>query len=315
MHRHSRRPLLDWVKRGHLAPAQLPEALRLADLPPAPARWQGLFDRLLLLLGCLCLGAGLIFFVAFNWQALGRLPRLGLVELPLLAMMLVLWRVRLSDGARQGLLCLCALNLGALLALVGQTYQTGADPWQLFALWAMLLLPWALLGKSPLLWTFSWLLAQLALVLYWRLGLFALFFSFDEEGLAWCLTLLNALLWGLLWGLPARYKVMPAYLPALMAGLGVTLLALLALFDAASAWIWPVWLLWLGAAYGCWHHSFITGLAMGCLSVIVVLLAALGKWMEPDVNGFLLLSLIAIGLSVAASRWLQQQRGHHAANQ
>jgi uncharacterized membrane protein len=285
MHRHSRRPLLDWVKRGHLAPAQLPEALRLADLPPAPPRWQGLFDRLLLLLGCLCLGAGLIFFVAFNWQALGRLPRLGLVELPLLAMMLVLWRVRLSDGARQGLLCLCALNLGALLA------------------------------KSPLLWTFSWLLAQLALVLYWRLGLFALFFSFDEEGLAWCLTLLNALLWGLLWGLPARYKVMPAYLPALMAGLGVTLLALLALFDAASAWIWPVWLLWLGAAYGCWHHSFITGLAMGCLSVIVVLLAALGKWMEPDVNGFLLLSLIAIGLSVAASRWLQQQRGHHAANQ
>ncbi|MGL4508235.1 MAG: DUF2157 domain-containing protein, partial [Aeromonas sobria] len=45
--------------------------------------------------------------------------------------------------------------------------------------------------------------------------------------------------------------------------------------------------------------------------LIAVILAALGKWMEPDINGFLLLSLIAIGLSVAAARWLQQQRRPH----
>ncbi|MGL4479759.1 MAG: DUF2157 domain-containing protein, partial [Aeromonas veronii] len=60
-----------------------------------------------------------------------------------------------------------------------------------------------------------------------------------------------------------------------------------------------------------WHHRFIAGLAMGCLSLIAVILAALGKWMEPDINGFLLLSLIAIGLSVTAARWLQQQRRSH----
>ena len=68
---------------------------------------------------------------------------------------------------------------------------------------------------------------------------------------------------------------------------------------------------WLGAACLRWHHRFIAGLAMGCLSLIAVTLAALGKWMEPDMNGFLLLSLIAIGLSVLASRWLQQQRRQH----
>ena len=88
-------------------------------------------------------------------------------------------------------------------------------------------------------------------------------------------------------------------------------LALLALFDAASPWVWPAWLAWLGAAYLRWHHRFIAGLAMGCLSLIAVILAALGKWMEPDMNGFLLLSLIAIGLSVTAARWLQQQRRQH----
>ena len=78
-----------------------------------------------------------------------------------------------------------------------------------------------------------------------------------------------------------------------------------------TAGIGPARLGWLAAAYLRWHHRFIAGLAMGCLSLIVVLLTALGKWMEPDVDGFLLLCLIAIGLSVAASRWLQQQRRSH----
>ena len=42
------------------------------------------------------------------------------------------------------------------------------------------MLPLAALGRSPLLWTLAWLLGQLALVLYWRLGLLDLFFSFNE---------------------------------------------------------------------------------------------------------------------------------------
>lgn len=311
MHRTSRQTLLDWVRRGRLAPDRLPAALALLALPPARARWQWLFDRLLLWLGTLCLGAGLVFFVAFNWQALGRLSRLALLELPLLAMLILLWKRPLTDSQRQALLLAVAINIGALLALVGQTYQTGADPWQLFATWALLLLPLAALGQSPLLWTLSWLLAQLALVLYWRLGLFNLFFAFDEEALGWCLSLFNAALWGALLLVPARFRLMPSWLPGLAAGLGVTLLALLSLFDAASPWVWPLWLGWLAAAYLRWHRRFIAGLAMGCLSVIAVILAALGKWMEPDINGFLLLSLIAIGLSVLASRWLQQQRRLH----
>ena len=277
MHFTSRQTLLDWVRRGRLARASLPAALALCELPPGPTRWQWLFDRLLLWLGSLCLGAGLVFFVAFNWQELGRLSRLALLELPLLAMLLLLWRKPLADSQRQ----------------------------------ALMLLPLAALGQSPLLWTLSWLLGQLALVLYWRLGLFNFFFAFNEEALGWCLTLFNAALWGILLLVPAHYRLMPSWLAGLAAGFGVTLLTLLALFDVASPWVWPAWLGWLAAAYLRWHHRFIAGLAMGCLSLIVVLLTALGKWMEPDVDGFLLLCLIAIGLSVAASRWLQQQRRPH----
>jgi hypothetical protein len=44
-------------------------------------------------------------------------------------------------AARTPLSLLALLNIGGLFAYFGQTYQTGADPWQLFSLWAALSLP------------------------------------------------------------------------------------------------------------------------------------------------------------------------------
>ncbi|MFM5464364.1 DUF2157 domain-containing protein [Aeromonas simiae] len=306
----SRAPLFEWVRRGHLAPQHLAQAERLLGLPPSKAQWQQLLDRLLLLLGTLCLAAGLIFFIAFNWHQLGRLSRLLLVTAPLLAVLLLGLRP-LTPPQRQALLLFAGLNLGGLLALIGQTYQTGADPWQLFALWAALLLPWALLGRSAVLWGLAWMLGQLALVLYWPLGIESLF-AFDEETLAWCLTLGNALLWGVLLALPRHLRPpLPTYLPALAAGLGATLLVLLNLFELTSPLAWVAWLGWLGAGYRLWHGSFLTGLALGALSVICVILVAVGKWVDIDMNGFLLLALLAITLSVLAVRWLKLGGGAH----
>ena len=121
-----------------------------------------------------------------------------------------------------------------------------------------MLLPLAALGQSPLLWTLSWLLGQLALVLYWRLGLFNFFFAFNEEALGWCLTLFNAVLWGILLLVPAHYRLMPSWLAGLAAGFGVTLLTLLALFDVASPGSGrPGSAGW--HAYLRWHHRFIAG--------------------------------------------------------
>ena len=46
---------------------------------------------------------------------------------------------------------LLSLLTGALLALSGQVYQTGADTFELFAWWAVLILPWVLVSRfSPL---------------------------------------------------------------------------------------------------------------------------------------------------------------------
>lgn len=127
--------------------AQLYGLATSAGEPPAVAR--ALRWGLLLVAGLL-LASGLIFWIAANWQAQTRMFKLGLIEaaLALSIVAACLWpRARLA-----ALLC-AHLVLGGLLAFVGQTYQTGADAWQLFAVWAALSLIWTLLARSDLLWT------------------------------------------------------------------------------------------------------------------------------------------------------------------
>jgi uncharacterized membrane protein len=94
-------------------------------------------------------GMGLIFWIAANWDTLGRTGRFALLQGCVAVMCAgALWRPALR--APLGLLALLAI--GGLFALFGQTYQTGADPWQLFAVWAALALPLCLGARSDVLW-------------------------------------------------------------------------------------------------------------------------------------------------------------------
>ena len=58
------------------------------------------------------------------------------------------------------------MSLGGLLAFFGQTYQTGADSWQLFALWAALDLPPCRGARSDFLWT-AWGPVAMAAIGLW----------------------------------------------------------------------------------------------------------------------------------------------------
>ena len=67
-----RNAIFDWAQQRRLAPAAVPMALRLAGVTPDAAQWRQFIDRLLLGLGVLMLATGTIFFLAANWQELGR---------------------------------------------------------------------------------------------------------------------------------------------------------------------------------------------------------------------------------------------------
>jgi uncharacterized membrane protein len=129
---------------------------------PSPALGKAL-QRSLAVVATLLLGAGIVFWVAANWQDQTRqfkfLALQGLLAGSFVAAM-VLQRARLA------LLLLVMLALGGLLAFVGQTYQTGADPWQLFAAWAALALLCVVAARSDLLWSFWVLIAGMGIALW-----------------------------------------------------------------------------------------------------------------------------------------------------
>lgn len=67
---------------------------------------------------------------------------------------------------RAALALLAFLTLGGVLAYFGQTYQTGADAWNLFALWAALSLPLVAAISSDLLWAPWQIVTSLAISLW-----------------------------------------------------------------------------------------------------------------------------------------------------
>lgn len=110
-----------------------------------PLSWSyGLF----VLFGAAQLAAGVIMFFAYNWR---DLPDLAKIALPQAAMALSFLVFGLSPkisplGQAAGALAI--VLIGVAMAVVGQVYQMGADPWGLFALWAAFALPLALIARS-----------------------------------------------------------------------------------------------------------------------------------------------------------------------
>jgi len=149
----------------YLSPAALTVALHMI---PTPLAWRRFLENALLWLGTtLCL-AGVIFFFAYNWATMNRFAKFGILETGLLAMLLfITWRGLEALSSKAALLG-AAVLLGALLAVYGQVYQTGADVFTLFLTWAILIIPWVMLGHFAPLWLLLLVLFNLSFMLYWN---------------------------------------------------------------------------------------------------------------------------------------------------
>jgi len=139
----------------------------------ALAGWPVFLRKTALSLSCLLLASAGICWVAANWQHASRLAKLaGVQALLAVIVLLAAWayrRGRANDHNFSAAACLTGLAgvcTGALLALVGQIYQTGADTWELFLLWAVLLLPWLLATRTVFLALLLAVLLNVSLALY-----------------------------------------------------------------------------------------------------------------------------------------------------
>src|SRR5262249_49810957 len=146
---------------------------------------------------------------------------------------LLAWRVGLERATGKAALVAAALLVGALLALVGQAYQTSADTYELFTAWALAILPWVLVGRLAALWLFWVGLVNLAAILYFHVfgGLLWSVFG-TVELLGWLFGLNTAAL--TLWEMLARRGI--AWLNERWA-LRVLATACVACITALTVWV------------------------------------------------------------------------------
>lgn len=311
----SRGQLITWIEQGAIPPDRIDKALKVAGVIPTPKAWRRFVEDLLLWGGGLALSFSLVFFIAYNWARIGHWLKFGLVEALLALTIYVYCRWREPPAVGKLSLLAASICLGVLLALFGQVYQTGADPWQLFFSWALLMLPWTLIARFPVLWLLWLLLLNIAACLYhqalwWGNGwghygsagfLQAAFFINTAALVAWEF-LAQRLAW-----LSGRWAV------RLLATVGCLALTLLVLHDwftrdhiAQVALI--LWGGWLAAVY--YHYRRrqpdLFMLVLFCLSLLVVGIAFVGEfilhWLSFE--GLLLFAMAVLAMCAAAVYWL-----------
>jgi len=296
---------------GVLPEKDVSRALAACGLTPDAAGWRRFFDRLFLMLGTTLLLAGIIFFFAYNWDEMGNFVKFALVQAAMLAAVLLAWQKGLDTLLGKISITAGAVLVGALLAVYGQVYQTGADSWGLFFTWALLVTGWAVTARFAPLWLILVALANVSLILYWEQIIRSvrrpedavLYLILSALNIAVYVSWEELSLRGLNWLTSRRYGVVVA---AWAAGCA-TVLAVVSIFDDHGG-LGFAYLPLVGAAfaYAYLRTRDLVVLALVMLSSIVAITSLMIEvmgWQNEFM--FLFYGLFVVGVTVAAAALLR----------
>lgn len=344
---HARRTIEQLLQQDILPLKNAEAAATYLEVYPSKRTWLDFFNKALLIIGAVALVLSLVFFIAYNWQNLGKIGKFALVEGALaitIALYVSLSFRRQFQLIRQLLLLIASIITGSLLALFGQIYQTGADTWQLFFAWAILIIPWVVIARFPALWLLWLGLINACLALYLdvanlqfinhhlqnisQVAVLALFnfiafyswlIGFDNKA-----PFSTSHLFHRINAKKSPTQINSAqtksslhwstYVIGLLSTFFITYLAIVTVFDNGNIWATLIaTLLWLGW-YGFMLWQFyqrrpdLLMLTYFSFSIITVVMFWVGKWLldDFDAGGFLVLALLLIGMSSAAVVWLRK---------
>lgn len=310
--------------RHRLDPLQYATLAEAAGFEREPAGASAWLIRIVFVVAAALLGLGSILWVAANWDSLGRVGQFALLQS--LTVAAAVAGLLLRPG-RAALLLLALLGQGGLLAYFGQTYQTGADPWQLFALWAALALPLGLAARSDVVWAPWSLIVSVGISLWLHAHQGRVLTAEHASSIAyvgaWTASFAVAA-WLSSW--PPLQRLTGAgtwsfrtaiTLTCLM--VGATGLSALFSHDVRPAYALALLVL-VGTALLLVRAGITDVFALSAIGLAVdgLLICGLGRWLlhlgsDDPVFSLLLLGLVAAGL-VAATVWsiLRLTREHHA---
>ena len=311
-----RNELVDLVERGVVTSDIIERAKELAEIKPAPQAWVHFFNQLFVWLGSLAFSLSLIFFFAYNWADLSRFAKFAVVETCLIVSVVVYLKAERRKLVTNAAMITSCLLVGALLALFGQTYQTGADTWQLFASWLVIITPWVVVARFIPAWVLWLALSNISIVLY--LNTFSanhfLLFSFSDSD-SWALFLLNTgalCMWQFLSASHAwMQRKWMLHLLGTTSGIIITYIVWSSLLDSSSDIAIPmlVWVASLASVYYFYRRRNLDlfMLAGGCLSLVLVTVTFVAQSIRgiDDLAYFLILTVVVIGSGLIAAVWLK----------
>ena len=343
---HARRTIEQLLQQDILPLKNAEAAATHLEVYPSKRTWLDFFNKALLIIGAVALVLSLVFFIAYNWQNLGKIGKFALVEGALaitIALYVSLSFRRQFQLIRQLLLLIASIITGSLLALFGQIYQTGADTWQLFFAWAILITPWVVIARFPALWLLWLGLINAFLLLYLDVAnLQFIKYSLQNISQVAILALFNFIaFYSWLIGFDNKTSSIPylfhrinvkkstaqinsaqtnsslhwsTYVVGFLSTFFMTYLAIVTVFDngniRATLIATIVWLGWCGFMLWQFYQRRLDLLMLTYLSfsIITVVMFWVGKWLLEgfEGGGFLLLALLLIGMSSAAVVWLRK---------
>jgi len=165
------------LREDVISEAQYLKALHYSGIIPDKSHWRSFLQLLLSSIGTVFLLSGIIFFFAFNWAEMSQWQKFGGIEIFIVVAVILAW-IKGPDKLSGKLATLAAGTLiGVLMAVYGQIYQTGADEYELFMYWAILLLPLVLVTRFPAFWVMWLVIANIAIIFYVEQGLGGGFYS------------------------------------------------------------------------------------------------------------------------------------------
>ncbi|MDH6251047.1 putative membrane protein [Chryseobacterium sp. H1D6B] len=128
--------------------------------------WQKFLRLFLITLGIGFTTAGVIFFFAYNWSDLNKFVKLGLIEVLIIAATILVLLPKIKNGTKNIILTGSSFLAGALFAVFGQVYQTGADAYDFFLAWTLFITLWVIVSNFAPLWLLYIVLINTTFFLY-----------------------------------------------------------------------------------------------------------------------------------------------------
>lgn len=147
------RPLIHIISRfSNWQASDIETSFRENDIYANQNDWSKFIKTFLISLGIAFLVSGVIFFFAYNWASLHKFIKLGLVQVLLVAMVGVAVFSKLDKNVKGIILMGAGMLVGALFAVFGQIYQTGANAYDFFFGWTAFIALWVFVSTFGPMW-------------------------------------------------------------------------------------------------------------------------------------------------------------------